>query len=575
MFAPLAFLALSAPLPCQTSPLPAPPRLALEPRVEIRDLPYSLPIYDLGSTIGRNVLFTVSESAMNQDLNDDGDMFDPVLHRLEVDSWTVTNLGVVPVGTALFDPDQPRHVLLTVREDQPAGNDRNGDGDSLDSVFVHLDLATGLLRDSGLAAGYAIVSGGWAALHVEESSQGNQDLDGNGFLSRTAFAWNLESAEAPIGLGLPVPSVQPAAHDGTLLFNAYEGTTTGDLNGDGDLQDWVLQAFTVQDRQLHNTQLATNQPFGAGADAAFTVPEAGEGHDLNGDGDLLDQVQFVRDGASGIVVNLELATGVPIISTGHGYIQPVARSMDESAIAFHVPEKGQGVGSLNGDPDKTDHVLFVHEFSSGTTRNVGYAAWQLLVQDGWLVFEAREGTQEADLNGDGDLGDLVAQVMEVSTGELWNTGFVTSGISSSFPFSGHGRWLTLSVRETTDLNGDGDTSDLVLVAVDARNRRVVSSGLAHTPIGPTHNAPAVTVRANEQFNGADLNGDGDLLDGVLHLFLPARDLVLNTGASTLSVLAPVDWSFPFVAAESDDGRDWNGDGDAQDRVLRIATLKWH
>jgi hypothetical protein len=67
----------------------------------------------------------------------------------------------------------------------------------------------------------------------------------------------------------------------------------GDRNGDGDLTDAVLGVYDGRTGTVHNLRLATFADQGGLAPdgrSVVLVPEVQQGKDLNGDGDLLDNV---------------------------------------------------------------------------------------------------------------------------------------------------------------------------------------------------------------------------------------------------------------------------------------------
>ena len=68
----------------------------------------------------------------------------------------------------------------------------------------------------------------------------------------------------------------------------------------------------------------------------------------------------------------------------------------------------------------------------------------------------------------------------------------------------------------TDRNGDGDGLDLVIETYDAFTRAITNLGLATFFLFESASDKAL-VAVFESEQGADLNGDGDQDDRVLHL----------------------------------------------------------
>ena len=83
-------------------------------------------------------------------------------------------------------------------------------------------------------------------------------------------------------------------------------------------------------------------------------------------------------------------------------------------LAFAVSEATEGMRDLNGDGDASDFVFHLYDLQESTVRSTGravHAAQGYRLVPGlaaWLVPEADEGAQ--DLNGDGDVDDLVLHV---------------------------------------------------------------------------------------------------------------------------------------------------------------------
>ncbi|MGH9391804.1 MAG: hypothetical protein ACRD1Z_19555, partial [Vicinamibacteria bacterium] len=125
--------------------------------------------------------------------------------------------------------------------------------------------------------------------------------------------------------------------------------------------------------------------------------------------------------------------------------------------------------------------LFWNQTSSASVEivNVGVdASLGFEIQGDFVAMrtsEARSGG--TDLNGDGDATDFVLQVFDWSTGLVRNTGLEASG-----GFRMAGRYIAFTVLESrqggTDLNGDGDTADLVQHIYDAETGVATNLGLA-------------------------------------------------------------------------------------------------
>jgi len=194
--------------------------------------------------------------------------------------------------------------------------------------------------------------------------------------------------------------------------------------------------------------------------------------DLNGDGDTDDVVPHMYDPEGRVTVN----TGVAFKSY----------SPSEQLLLIYVSEQAHGEKDLNGDGDAEDYVLRIHNLETGRASNTGLAGAYggKIIFERYLpvvIYESAQGSQ--DLNGDGDAEDDILHLFDLQTGKVTNTGlagWVQMAVSR--------RWLAIGVREKQqnrqNLNGDGDTIDIVLHVYDldtTQTRNLDYSGGALTP----------------------------------------------------------------------------------------------
>jgi hypothetical protein len=278
--------------------------------------------------------FSVAETENGElDLNGDGDAGDVVFVAVEAR----TGLTRIPGLTDAFPPDSfgpdAMGFLLVLFEGDV---DRNGDGDTSDHVALLYEPRSDRIVDSALAvSGSTLVQAGpWIGVPVGEPDQGGLDLDRDGrfdslvphvFDTRTARSVNLgfrghwlAALEQQL-LGLRVvidgdvileselfawdPRARRVSRTGVDVLNVLGSSgdralvsaaeTTEDLNDDGDRLDLVLAIYEGRTGTVRSLRVATG-PFAGTLSpsgmAAVLVSEEAQGVDLNGDGDLLDQV---------------------------------------------------------------------------------------------------------------------------------------------------------------------------------------------------------------------------------------------------------------------------------------------
>jgi cysteine-rich repeat protein len=256
-----------------------------------------------------------------------------------------------------------------------------------------------------------------------------------------------------------------------------------DLNFDGDAADAVV----------HLWDGATTLNLGRAARAvalsptwvAALVGEADEGDsDLNADGDRDDAVVHLHPAGAGAWTNLGRAADTLALAG--------------TRVAYLTPERAQGSDDLNGDGDADDRVVHAYDAASATAHDVGEAAEELVLgATGLLAFRTAEAAQGGlDLNDDGDADDGVLQVFDAASGTLLNSRQAVTpcrleACDPRLPYRVRNdtvTFLTLEADQDQDLNGDGDLGDLVVQVLNVR-QACSSSG----PAGNCHTLAATSA----------------------------------------------------------------------------------
>jgi len=422
---------------------------------------------------GSLVFFRVSEGAEGlTDLNGDADKADGVLYV-----WDGAAAVTPPSGSSLAATSDfvasGSLVFFRVSEGGQGNADRNGDGDTADSVVAVWDGATPLVApvSSGCAAnGNSLeASSGYAFFAVSEAAQGASgtdfNADGDRFDSAPAV-WNGATPGTPPTVAPRAMAGDAMASSGSLVFFRVGESVDNfqDHNADGDTTDAVLFVWdgATPGTPPTNSGVSAESGFVAtGGFCFFTVSEGAEGSggtDLNADADAIDSVLHLYDGAFPATppVNSAVAasTGTLVASGGH-------------YCFFGAPEAAQGLKDLNLDGDVGDLVLGVWDALSPATEpaNSGGAllASTLSAEGSLAVWGIPEGAQGGwDLNGDLDNWDTVVY--------LWDATSPSDGpYSSQVALAGTpaaaslgGVFLASEGAQGVDLNGDLDTWDAVL-----------------------------------------------------------------------------------------------------------------
>jgi len=278
----------------------------------------------------------------NGDWNGDGDNDDLVVHLVE-DGAPPANLGVAAVEIALAEA-----WVAVLIDERTQGEDWNGDGDQRDRVpaiqaragasangWISLGLAADSIQLVGSQLGFLAREGGAGA---------GEDFNGDGdTLDRVPFVYDATVGLAGGLLDLAVQAEEFVLGDELLALRTREAADGREHNGDGDLADDVLQVFDLATHVLRNTEQVVipcpleacdpRIPYAvAGATVTFVTPECEQGGavfegcpaggtDLDGDGDaggLVKQVFNMRKAAQqavGVTVVAATSAGV-CITTG-------------------------------------------------------------------------------------------------------------------------------------------------------------------------------------------------------------------------------------------------------------------
>jgi hypothetical protein len=453
-------------------------------------------------------------------------------------------------------------LVVGVPEAAQGGRDRNGDGDARDEVAFAYDVASGAGEDLelGLSPSFPFpleVRGSTAALVVSEAGQGGLDLNRDGDRSDDVLhVYRLDELGAGTldNSGLALAPFRPLVSGGFVacaLSEAAQGHQ--DLNGDGDTLDAVLRIVDAQD-VVHGPSVAMTTLVGFGW---FTTDEAQLGNDLNGDGDALDpdvlqSYDFNSDGVSNTGLD---ATHVVMRMDILLVVRP-------SEWLVLLDEHGRGL-DLNGDGDADDFVA--HRYSEGIATNLGVACVPgpplLNPVSGHFCVLARE-TDGVDRNGDGDFEDVTPMV--IHEGQLSDAGLALDPASSGIAWAGGQIVFDASeAAQGADLDGDGDMDDLVVHVARGVAGGLDSLNLGLDSQGFTSAGWRAVIPRSELDALTDWNGDGDHQDVVVFVHNVHEDETTNTGVAGL-VLGASSERLLLAVPELADGRDWNGDGDRDD-----------
>jgi hypothetical protein len=478
------------------------------------------------------------------------------------DTVEVTNLGI---ASGLRSPVfLGGGELAFVAAESEQGEDLNGDGDATDGVPHVFDPATGTTTNLGVAGRFPVaLDGGGVAFSTFESGE-NVDLNGDGDFADLVIHVHDPDTGTTTNLGI-AGGFPVGLQGGRVAFAASEFNQGTDLNGDGDTADAVVHVYDPGTGITNVGIAGSGLRALEGGDLAFISSERGLGTDLNGDGDTDDGVPHVYQPATGTTTHVATA----------GF-EPTA--LDGGNLAFQASESGQGT-DLNGDGDTADNVPHMFDVAAGTATNIGISGRHLLALDGGrLMFTTVEPAEDADLNGDEDLFDVVVHVHDPAAGTTTNLGIALSfgdDHDTKVPLEGGSLafWASES-RHGSDLTGDGDTDDDVVQVHDPATATTTNIGIAGTLAGFEASLVAMgggglAFAAHEPDVGVDLNGDGDASDPVAHVHDPETGTTVNTAIDAVAFVALSAGTVGMDVFEGRQGVDLNGDGDTTDHVPHV------
>jgi len=427
---------------------------------------------------GDYVALLTREGAQGVDLNGDGDRADTVLQIADVANQTVVNVGMAASDVAISGT----HVAFLTSERSQGNTDLNGDGNvsqtADDKVVQVYDILSGTVTNLGIAATTLQVDGDWLAFLADESKQGvsyNGDPDQ---ADKVLQVYNMATGVLT-NLGVATYSFQLKGNQIALLVPEADQNAT-DLNGDGDTKDRVAYVYNLVTGTLFNLGFAAEPLYtldrgvlGFGL-FAFTTDEVKQGMDLNSDGVVREKILQVYDPSTGIVTSTGVHPSLhaPMISSNEVVFTALERGFcaDNSLDLCRADTQCDfcaAVGccqrdsqsDLNFDGDLRDEVLQVYDSLTQTTTNVGVVAKNIGVDGDRVSFLSSEASAGVDMNRDGDRGDSIVGMYEISTGRLLNfgAGATRAMVSGSFMI-----YNASEPQNELDYNSDGDQLDTVI-----------------------------------------------------------------------------------------------------------------
>ncbi len=304
-------------------------------------------------------------------------------------------------------------------------------------------------------------------------------------------------------LATPAVNTGLAGRDRALVVEDFVATLMDeldvgcDMNEDGDTEDSIPRWVETVDpllppRDPSQLQAAFDVPGGSfglvalGEEFVMVVDEAADSSDVNADGDELDTLVGILDPTDGFAVTWDFdhpdgnpGTGLP----GENFVG--ASWMAESSqngrlgLAFQESVPGQSLNIdlfcdlVTKDADTTDVLPVWGDLEGGAPildfDGQGYALLEtdpgIVIAKGWVFYRVSESADNFDYNQDGDENDVILfrnPETTCSTTAMATASALpgTTPVVETDGFTGCA-FISSEFQAGVDLNGDGDTNDLV------------------------------------------------------------------------------------------------------------------
>jgi len=312
-------------------------------------------------------------------------------------------------------------ALILTSEAEEGGSVLNADGDADDVVAQLYDPASDTVTSLQTEAAAASLSDSLACLVTPAGA---------------LVAWVPGDPIPPPATGAPADLTTAAA--GRCIFRSPEALA-GDLNGDGDSDDAVLQIFTHTGALIANVGHAAEDFVVTGDLVAFRSCESDQGNlaapGFNLDGDVEDCVMFAYEISTATLTSTGRAASLCTFPGCDPFFEPysivgrtisfVTREADQSGPSLApgcLATPVAGECDLNGDGDALDTVVQVYSLDSGKAQVFAVSEeappeetspfpMQVLGKTVLAVQAPESSLGNEDLDGDGAVTDELVLVV--------------------------------------------------------------------------------------------------------------------------------------------------------------------
>jgi hypothetical protein len=248
--------------------------------------------------------YPVSNGSVIAFLRDGGHYyFEGILYYYDIQSQETVNTGITVSNIALLPISISGSIIAL---------------SSLNRTICYYDISTGTLVDTNILGMNPSIDGSKIAFYAKTNPE-------NWYTGRIMY-YDIVT-ESLVDTGIENTICSPSLSGSTIAFNAGEWGIGLDLNGDGDVEDNIAEYYDMTTGTVVNTGFkAGGHCAVAGDKIAFSTSEYDEDMDLNGDGLLQNFILQIYDVSSqtklntGIIgfVNASASSG-PVVTYISGY----------------------------------------------------------------------------------------------------------------------------------------------------------------------------------------------------------------------------------------------------------------
>lgn len=244
-------------------------------------------IEDIPSIYKNIIAFPVYE-VHSGDLNDDGDTNDSVVMYYNIEKKELVNTRVVGWGVSVYGDI----IAFSTFESQVA-QDLNDDGDMSDSIVRYYNITSKAVTNTK-------ANGWWLSMY--------KNIIAFESVYTTYFGLTYYNIIDGTIVDTKIDGRMASVYENIIAFSSPEGDYgVGDLNGDGDSDDWVVGYYDIAKKIWINTRADGSDPSIHGNLISFETSEESLGQDLNNDGDTTDNViRYILIQSSPIQATLDI-----------------------------------------------------------------------------------------------------------------------------------------------------------------------------------------------------------------------------------------------------------------------------